>query len=175
MDSRPWIADAVSGANPRNDANSVWCPGSLYPCSGTWNSINWSYSSPDGNEYVTTGSMGGTTLAQYYPTVRLLPSQVTRIGVAAGVGNQVALAGTNANSKNVLTLVNPADGSERQLIGPDNEIEIYHLNYVASSNEILFDGLRFADNQYVVGAYNLSTNQLNVSISSGKLADLQGF
>jgi hypothetical protein len=175
MDSRPWIADATSGANPYNDAHPVWCPDQQFSCIGGWNSINWSYSSPDGSEYVTTGSMDGSALAQYFPKVQLLPSQVKRIGVAAGVGNQIALAGTDTNSRNVLTLVNPADSSERQLIGPDNEIEIYHLEYVASSNEILFDGLRFSDNQYVVGAYNLSTNQYSVSISAGKLADLQGF
>jgi hypothetical protein len=138
------------------------------------NMIKWQYSSPDGSEYVVTNDPSGGRLAQYFPTVRLLPSQVTTINVAAGVGNQVALAGTNADGQNVLTLRNPA-GGDQTLIGPDNQIEIYHLNYVASSNQILFDGLRFADNQYVVGAYNVSTGQLSVSISSGKLADLQGF
>ncbi len=133
----------------------------------------WQYGSPDGHEYVVTG---GGTLAQYYPTVKLLPSEVARINVAAGAGNNVALAGTNAAGQNVLTLLNPATGSEHELIGPANEIEIYHVNYAAQSNQILFDGLRFSDNQYVVGEYNLSTGQLKISATiSGKLTDLQSF
>jgi len=66
--------------------------------------------------------------------------------------------------------------SERELIGPDNEIEIYHLNYVADGNKILFDGLRFSDNQYVIGEYDLTTNQLSVvSAGSTKWAGLQSF
>ena len=125
-----------------------------------------------------TGTTNDGQLAEYDQPVRLLNSEVKTINVAAGVGNQIALAGTTADgTTNVLTLVNPAgNGSEQELIGANNQIEIYHLNYVARSNQILFDGLRYSDNQYVVGAYNLATGQLNVTASpSGKLADLQGF
>jgi hypothetical protein len=112
----------------------------------------------------------------YYPTVELLPSEVTGINVAAGAGNDVALAGTNADGQNVLTLLNPATGTQHELIGPDDEIEVYHLNYAAHRNEILFDGLRFSDNQYVVGEYSVSTDQRKISATlSGKLADLQSF
>jgi hypothetical protein len=37
-----------------------------------------------------------------------------------------------------------------------NEIEIYNMNYVASTNMIMFDGLRFSDNQYVIGQVDLN-------------------
>jgi hypothetical protein len=124
---------------------------------------------------VASGSNGGT-LVQYYPTVKLLPSEVTPINVSAGVGNDVAVSGTTDAGSNVLTLLDPATGSEKELIGPDNEIDIYHLNYAAHRNEILFDGLRFADDQHVVGKYNISTGQLKISATiSGKLVDLQSF
>jgi hypothetical protein len=172
-DTTPWIADSTSAAN---NAHDVWCPGQPF-CSATWASLTWQYSAPNGHEYVVTGMATGTQLAEYDRPVHLLNSEVTSIDVAAGVGNQIALAGTTADNRNVLTLVNPdGSGSEQELIGADDPIAFYHLNYVASSNTILFDGLRFADNQYVIGAYNLSTKQYSVTASpSGKLADLQGF
>jgi hypothetical protein len=176
-DAQPWIADSTSAWN---NAHPVWCPGTTqqFACFGNWPYIKWQYNSPDGHEYVVTGMATGTQLAEYDQPVRLLNSEVKTINVAAGVGNQIALAGATADgTTNVLTLVNPAgNGSEQELIGANDQIEIYHLNYVPSSNTTLFDGLRYSDDQYVVGAYNLSTGQLNVTASpSGKLADLQGF
>jgi hypothetical protein len=57
-----------------------------------------------------------------------------------------------------------------------NEIEMYHLNYVASSNKIMFDGLRFSDNKYVIGQIDLNTGQVNSSqTGSSKLVDFQTF
>ena len=174
IDMTPWIANSTSASN---NAQPVWCPNNDY-CSGSWANIKWQYSSPDGHEYVVTGTTNDGQLAEYDQPVRLLNSEVKTINVAAGVGNQIALAGTTADgTTNVLTLVNPAgNGSEQELIGANNQIEIYHLNYGAHRNEILFDGLRFSDNQYVVGEYNLSTGQLTVSATlSSKLTDLQSF
>jgi hypothetical protein len=175
-DTQPWIADSTSAWN---NAHPVWCPSTAqqFACFGNWPYITWQYSAPNGHEYVVSGMATGTQLAEYDQPVRLLQSEVTSINVAAGVGNQIALAGATAHGDNVLTLVNPdGSGSEQELIGAGDPIEFYHLNYVASSNTILFDGLRFADNQYVIGAYNLSTKQYSVTASpSGKLADLQGF
>lgn len=180
MDPEPWIADSTRTAGAEYfDAHSVCSSPTANQsdfCTLGGAFIKWQYGSPDGHEYVIAGSVSGGELAQYYPTVKLLPSEVTAINVAAGAGNDVALAGTNAAGRNVLTLLDPATGTEHELIGPDNEIEIYHLNHAVHSNQILFDGLRFADNQYVVGEYNLSTGQLKISATiSGKLADLQSF
>jgi hypothetical protein len=36
-----------------------------------------------------------------------------------------------------------------------NEIEIYNLGYVATANKVLFNGLSFANGQYVVGDISL--------------------
>ncbi len=115
-------------------------------------------------------------LTQYYPTLERPVTEVTRISTFQGVINQLILAGLNAQNKNILTLFDTSDGSEIQLIGPDNEIEIYHLNYVASSNKIMFDGLRFSDNKYVIGQYDLNTMTFSASqTGSTKLVDFQTF
>jgi hypothetical protein len=90
--------------------------------------------------------------------------------------SHIIIAGVNQNEKNVLSLFNTSDNSEIQLIGPDNEIEIYHLNYVASSNKIMFDGLRFSDNKYVIGQYDLNSMTFSASqTGSTKLVDFQTF
>lgn len=116
------------------------------------------------------------TLTQYYPTLERPVTEVTRISTFQGVINQLILAGLNAQNKNILTLFDTSDGSEIQLLGPDNEIEIYHLNYVASSNKIMFDGLRFSDNKYVIGQYDLNTMTFSASqTGSSKLVDFQTF
>ena len=41
--------------------------------------------------------------------------------------------------------------STRTLISPENEIEIYHLTYVASTKEVMSDGSVFSGNEYVLG------------------------
>jgi hypothetical protein len=76
----------------------------------------------------------------------------------------------------VTTLYNTETDSEQTLVTASNEIEMYHLNYVASSNKIMFDGLRFSDNKYVIGQIDLNTGQVNSSqTGSSKLVDFQTF
>ena len=83
---------------------------------------------------------------------------------------------TDANGKNVLTLFNTTTNGETELIGPSNEIQIYHLHYDASANKVLFDGLRFADNSYVIGTVDLNADQVTViNAGSTKWADLAAF
>jgi hypothetical protein len=130
----------------------------------------------DGAIYVVAGGRGQPgTLAQYFPT---LSFPVTSLGitVAQAAGSNIALAGLNASGQNVLNLYDTAGGTERQLIGPDQEIEIYHLNYVADGNRVLFDGLRFADNKYVLGQVDLDTGEVSFPTTSAtKWKDFQTF
>ena len=113
---------------------------------------------------------------QYYPTFLAPTTLVKKISVSQGVMNNIILAGLDADGKNILTLFDTSNDSETLLIGPDNEIEIYHLNYVASSNKIMFDGLRFSDNKYVIGQYDLNTMTFSASqTGSSKLVDFQTF
>lgn len=119
-------------------------------------------------------SRGLRKVAQGYPTVRFLPTEVKNVAVAQRAVNNLLHADANGNK--VLTLYNTSTDTETQVVGASNQIEIYHLNYVANGNKVLFDGLRFSDNSYVIGEVDLSIDQVNVvATSSVKWADLQNF
>ena len=116
------------------------------------------------------------TLVQYYPNVAKTTTAVTSVNVMQRVLSFVIMSGTNSSGQNIMTLYNTSTDSEVTLIPGTNEIEVYRLNYVASSNKIMFDGLRFSDNKYVLGQVDLNT--MNVSTSqtgSSKLVDFQTF
>ena len=133
-------------------------------------------STSSGKVYALTGYVGSLVLDQYYPVVAHPPSAVTKVAVFGRILSNIILAGLNSSNKNVMTLFNTSDDSEIQLIGPDNEIEVYHVNYVTADNKIMFDGLRFSDNKYVLGQIDLSSMQVTVSqIGSTKLEDFQTF
>jgi hypothetical protein len=73
-------------------------------------------------------------------------------------------------------LYNTSTDTEQVLIPASTEIEVYHLNYVASINKIMFDGLRFSDNKYVIGQVDLNTRVVTASqTGSSKLLDFQTF
>lgn len=115
-------------------------------------------------------------LMEYYPTLARSTTVVKKVSVSQGVLNQIILAGLNSADKNVMTLFNTDTESEIQLIGVDNEIEVYRLNFSAAQNAIFFDGLRFSDNRYVIGKYDLNTMSLAVSSTGNtKLEGLQTF
>lgn len=179
VDPTFWIGGSVGGNEPDTfDAPSICTAAHVVSnpfCSwyGSW--VSWSFATSDGNEFV--GASGLTTVPmEYYPTVRFLSSEVTNVTVALGVINQLVLAGLNSQSQHVLTLYNTSTDTEQELLGPDDEIEIYHLSYVPGSNSVLFDGLRFSDNKYVIGEYQLSTHTMNeVATSAVRWSDLQAF
>jgi hypothetical protein len=143
--------------------------------------VKWSFVTNEGKDYVlaTSGSPGKGTPMEFYPDVAFLPvTKITNVTVAQGVVNDLLLAGTNSQREQVLTLYNTSNEKEEKLLpgSTGDHFEIYHLNYVAKGNKVLFDGLRFSDNHYVIGEYNLSTHTVNVvATSSAKWSDLQGF
>ena len=117
-----------------------------------------------------------SSITQVNPTLAGLTSEVKSVGVAQSVLDYIIMSGTNLNSKNVTTLYNTANGAEQVLIPASSEIEVYHLNYVASTNKIMFDGLRFSDNKYVIGQVDLNTGVMTASqTGSSKLLDFQTF
>jgi len=97
------------------------------------------------------GGSGTTELMQYYPTVERANTVITSITVWHQVGKKILLAGTNKTGKNLLSLYDPETFQETLLLDETNEIEIYNLGYVASANKVMFNGLSFANGQYVVG------------------------
>ena len=132
-----------------------------------------SYRTPDGKMFF----IANNKLFKYYPTVAKPVTIVTKINVAQGMTGSIILAGFNNSDRNVLSQFNTVDDSEVELIGPDNEIEIYHLNYIETENKIMFDGLRFSDNKYVIGKVDLNTLQVTASYAGGstRLEDFQTF
>ena len=116
------------------------------------------------------------TLVQYYPNVAKTTTAVTSVNVMQRVLSYVIMSGTNSSGQNIMTLYNTNTDSEVTLIPGTNEIEVYRLNYVASSNKIMFDGLRFSDNKYVLGQVDLNTMNVTTSqTGSSKLVDFQTF
>ncbi len=101
---------------------------------------------------------------------------VKNITLAQGAGTKLVLAGMDASSRNTMTLYDTSDSNETPLLGADNEIEIYHINFAAGENKVLFDGLRFADNKYVLGQVDLATRQASVTTTiAAKWSDFQTF
>ena len=90
-------------------------------------------------------------LVQFYPTLALANSTLASISVAVQVGNKLVLAGTNSVGTNMLTVYDPTTFQETIVTDSQNEVEIYSVAYVASTNKLLFNGLQFNGNQVVLG------------------------
>ena len=177
IDARPYIAH--DSANPYFPISQV-CDDMLNPagfCGGVGALVKSFYETANGEVYAIGNANTGTgTLMRYYPTVARVPTVVSAALVFQGVGNNLVVAGLNSTNKNIVTLLNTIDGSETELIGATNEIEVYHLNYLAADNKLMFDGLRFSDNKYVIGQYDLNTMTFSTSpIGDTKLVDFQTF
>jgi len=139
---------------------------------------NFLHRTPDGKIYAVAGSSGSLNkvLWRTYPSFMKPTIPLANISVFQGVLTNLVMAGTTSQGSNVLHLFNTSDNSSIELIGADNEIEIYRLNFAASTNRIMFDGLRFSDNKYVIGQYDLNTMTFSASqTGSTKLVDFQTF
>lgn len=98
---------------------------------------------------------GGTTLMQYYPTVDPIVTSVRTVTLAQMVGRKLIVAGTTADEVNTLVVLDLDTYQETVLIDSSNQTEVYNMSYIAATNKIMFNGLRFADNTYVVGEVDL--------------------
>ncbi len=124
--------------------------------------------------FVITGTV--PTLVQYFPNVVGASTSVKNVGVMEPALSSLILTGTNSAGLNITTLYDTSSDTEQVLIPDSNEIEVYHLNYVASTNKVMFDGLRFSDNKYVIGQVDLGTKVISASqTGSLKLLDFQTF
>jgi hypothetical protein len=162
-DALPWLAaSSWNSGSAQNDTSGICTPStsgktSVF-CSINGNSIRDSFNLGTEKTLVIVGSPYGSTgtdLMQYYPTVERTNTVLTNITVWQQIGNKLLLAGTDSNNKNILSLYDPATAQETILLDTSNEIEIYNLGYVATANKVLFNGLSFANGQYVVGDISL--------------------
>ena len=182
VDSRAWMASVRNGAvNPHIDTDSLCYPSWSDQdgfCVGNFGIYTKEIvNTVSGSAYAVAGSGGSQgTLMRYFPTLTRASTQVKRVVVMQRVIDYLILTGLDANGQNITTLYNTATDTEQTLISSTNEIEMYHLNYVASSNKIMFDGLRFSDNKYVIGQIDLNSGTVTASqTGSSKLLDFQTF
>ena len=108
--------------------------------------------------FAVAGAQGqtGRALWQYFPTVeKANVTAVTSIAVSHQFGASIILAGVNSKSTNVTSVYDTSTSQETVVLDGTNEIEIYSLSYSSTKNAILYSGLRFADNQYVIGEISL--------------------
>jgi hypothetical protein len=106
--------------------------------------------------YGLSGNQGSASLVQYHPTFKSANTSVEKISISQLVISNIIFAGTNSSGTNTLTIYDTGNDTETILMDSSNEIEIYNMTYIASTNSIMFDGLRFSDNQFVVGSVSLN-------------------
>lgn len=166
---------------PHNDASAVCgyygaSQDNYAFCNGNGSYVSKTFTTGDGKVFVLNGWTPNQQLMQYFPTLVRPSTEVTHVAVAQAGGTSIVLSGLNAQSKNVTTLFSTTDGSERELIGPSPETEVYHVDYVAGSPTVMFDGLRFSDNSYVLGSIDLTTGTVTATTPlAGKLTAFQTF
>jgi hypothetical protein len=162
VEEKYWINGNVQGVSTYFNANAL-CnaagQNSLTSdfCMGMGSYIRSSYSILGSKNFVVAGSQGSqrSALMQYYPAVKRAKTEITNVTLSQNVITNILLAGTNATGTNLLTIYDTSNGNETIVIDGTNEIEIYNMTYVVSTNKIMFNGLRFADNQFVVGEVSL--------------------
>ena len=140
------------------------------PCLNSLSMINQAFCGPSGAQireyfniegtnqtWVVAGWSGSSAqLVRYTPTLLLADTMYSAISIARNVGKTLVLSGVNANDVNILSLYDSATGNQTVIFDGSNEIEIYDMEYVPATGELLFSGLRFSDNRYVVGRVTLS-------------------
>lgn len=162
------------GASPAVNVASTVCP--VSNCSGI-NSPRRIVQLSDNSVYGLTQSSGSYGIAKLYPAVaEIFRGDVTDIKIIGSAGTKIAVAGLDSNGSQRLEIFDPANNSYTTLLNSSNEIEIGAMSFRASGNQLVFSGLRFADNKTVVGTVDLNTNSITFGLAtSSKLYDLQAF
>jgi len=134
----------------------------------------------DGKVYGVAGWQWGddrpTSIGMYYPTPRLFTTAVVNATTVLPVLDKMFLTGLDENEDYITTYLNLSNNEETTIIDTDEDLEIYHLSFLASNNRLMFDGLRFADNNYVIGYVDMATGDVLASATGGqRMIDFQLF
>jgi hypothetical protein len=105
--------------------------------------------------WVLAGWPGTTDLVRYTPSLMIAETSLSSYAMGRRVLNTLILTGIDRNEVNRLILYDTQSGNETVVFDGSNEIEIYDMVFVAGTNKLMFSGLRFSDNQYVVGEVSL--------------------
>ena len=155
---------------------STICPVSS-PCGISYGRLFFGHVAlPTRQDIVASGWAGSAVLMEYYPTPQLLKSTVQGIQLMTRAGSKIAIAGPNSTGQNILTLYDRATDSDVVVNPASAEIEIYHLVGASDGSEVFFDGLRFADNKYVIGKVTVATGAVTILGTTGsKLSDFVAY
>jgi hypothetical protein len=130
----------------------------------------------DQRVFALSGEEESSALIQYYPSASIqridISDVISRPTLMVAAGNKLVVAGVTSESKNVLYLVDPSTGQKTVLRSAATDFETYHIKYRASTNELLYDGLK-SNNTFVLVKRNLSTNvESEQVVGSIRLLDL---
>jgi hypothetical protein len=95
-------------------------------------------------------------LMEYYPTVKEVPLSIKKVTLLVAAGSKAVIAGTNTDGVNVMSIYDPSTGVETVVMDGTTETEMYSMSYVPATNKVMFSGLQFATNSFVVGEINIS-------------------
>jgi len=182
MDPRPWLHFRQGGPdlNAHYLCESIWQPLGYTGCHLGWERPVGLFNTLDGDSVAAIGKGDSAYgaghigfIMRYLPNPGYLTTSVVTPTVALPVINTLLLAGMTDDNRNTLVAFNTSTGTERELIDASQEVEIYHLAFSSNSNAVMFDGLRFSDNQFVIGAVDMGSGRVTMTPSRVKLADFQ--
>ncbi len=116
-----------------------------------------------------------TSLYYLYPTIKKANQPLQRITYGIQALTSMVLVGTNATGTNQMVLFDSTNNSSSLLADGSNEIEFYRVQLNLAQNRVYFDGLRFADNKYVIGYLDLSNRTILSSDVLTRVQDFQTF
>lgn len=142
-------------------------------CSGNGFGFSKVVTTDDGAVYAVSGGQ----VFQLYPTLSRPSTTINPITrLATGPAGKLFVAGLGAGNANSMSVLDTASDTESVVVGAGNEVEIYRLHHIPSTKSVMFDGLRFADNTYVLGRLDLATMTVTTkSTGSTRLVDFQTF
>jgi hypothetical protein len=177
LDSNPWISTTTNiftsvSETPTNDITGQYLAmGSYYGAV-----VNGLFTTTTSKVFgLTYSNSKANQLVRYYPTVSYPTTSVTAISLVKPVLSYLIISGTDSSANNKMVLYDTTSHTEQNLL-PGYNIEIYHANYVATGNKIMFDGLDFSNNTVVIGQVSLTGGGIStVSLGTGSTARLNDF
>lgn len=174
LDSEPWISGTVINNLSYNPYNDI--TGTGLENSGYWGAlVSDIVKTTNGKVYAKATSNSDYILMQYYPTLETPTISINKVSKIQGILSYIIVSGLDSSNKNKLILYDTSNNTEEDLL-PDNDIEIYNINYVSSANTIMFDGINFDNNKMLIGEVDLITKNVNfIEIGNGSSAKLLDF
>lgn len=109
----------------------------------------------NGKDYVLNQGMGmsssTSSLMQYYPTLQKISLSIANVTLIESTGSKLIVTGTDANGTNIMSVYDPTTRAETVVMDGSNQVEIYSMTYVPALGKVMFSGLQFSNNSYVLG------------------------